>query len=97
MAFGAWPPTTTITCRKATHWRHRGNEGGSFVEAVYLGAAGGRPHAGACSLHQSPLVSRQQVVLHGLNQVIFTCATVLNQGLFLHPLTQSDRKTPSCF
>lgn len=71
--------------------------GHSWRRFKYLGAAGGRPHAGACSLHQSPLVSRQQVVLHGLNQVIFTCATVLNQGLFLHPLTQSDRKTPLCF
>lgn len=57
-------------------------------QVKYLWTAGGRPHAGACSLHQSPLVSRQQMVLHGLNQVIFTCAAVLNQGLFLHPLAQ---------
>lgn len=57
-------------------------------QVKYLWTAGGRPHAGACSLHQSPLVSRQQMVLHGLNQVIFACAAVLNQGLFLHPLAQ---------
>lgn len=63
---------------RADHW---------WRQFKYLWTAGRCPHAGACSLHQSPLVSRQQVVLHGLNQVIFTGAAVLNQRLLLHPLT----------
>lgn len=52
----------------------------------HLRTAGWRPHPCACSFHQSPLVSGQQVILHGLDQVVFTCAAVLYQRLLLHPL-----------
>lgn len=58
----------------------------------HLRAAGRSPHACACRLHQSPLVGRQQVVLHGLDEVVFTRAAVLYQRLLLHPLkTQTGR------
>lgn len=56
----------------------------------YLWTAGRYSHACACSFHQSPLVSWQQVVLHGLNQVVFTRTAILNQRLLLHTLTHPN-------
>lgn len=43
-------------------------------------------HSGADRLHHGALLGWQQVVLHGLNQVVLTSAAVLHQSLLLHPL-----------
>lgn len=57
---------------------------------LYLWAGDGRSHPGPSGLHQSSLVSWQQVVLHGLDQVVFTCTAVLYQGLLLYTLTAQE-------
>lgn len=63
----------------------------------YLRTAGWRPHPCACGFHQSPLVSWQQVVLHGLDQVVFTRAAVLYQRLLLHPLNTAKTAREEAF
>lgn len=63
-----------------------GDEAASCKLGGYLGATGRGPHPRASRFHQSPLVGRQQVVLHGLDQVVFTRTAVLDQRLLLHPL-----------
>lgn len=68
-----------------------------FIEIFFfhLGTAGWSPHPCASGLHQSPLVSRQQVILHSLNQVVFTGTAVLNKTLLLHALTQREKEQTS--
>lgn len=56
---------------------------------MHLWVADWRAYSGADRLHQGALLGWQQVVLHGLNQVVFTSTAILHQRFLLHPLQKS--------
>lgn len=58
----------------------------------YFRDADGGPRSCPVRLDKVPLVSRHQVILHGLDEEIFAGVVVFDQGLFLHDLRRRDRE-----
>lgn len=53
---------------------------------IYFRDADGGPGPRPVRLNEVTLVSRHQVILHGLDEEIFAGVVVLDQGLLLHNL-----------
>lgn len=59
---------------------------GTYWAGAYLGQADWSPGLGPWVLNQEPLIQREQVVFHGLDEEVLTGVVILYQSFFFNRL-----------